>query len=101
MKLYYAPGACSLAPHILLRETGSAFELAHVDTTRHVLDDGTDFHTINRKGLVPVLELADGTRLTEGPVIAQTSPAPTSSVTPSRMVSGRPPLSSHGMARPS
>jgi len=71
MKLYYAPGACSLAPHILLRETGSAFELAHVDTTRHVLDDGTDFHAINRKGLVPVLELADGTRLTEGPVIAQ------------------------------
>jgi glutathione S-transferase len=71
MKLYYAPGACSLAPHILLRETESAFELVHVDTTRHALDDGTDFHTVNRKGLVPVLELADGTRLTEGPVIAQ------------------------------
>jgi len=71
MKLYYAPGACSLAPHILLRESGSAFELAKVDTTRHVLADGTDFHAINQKGHVPVLELAYGTHLTEGPVIAQ------------------------------
>lgn len=71
MKLYFSPAACSLAPHILLRETGLPFELAKVDTARHVTADGQDFHTINPKGQVPVLELADGTRLTEGPVIAQ------------------------------
>ena len=71
MKLYYAPAACSLAPHIVLRETGVAFTLEKVDTARHRLADGTDLHTVNAKGQVPVLELDDGTRLTEGPVIAQ------------------------------
>lgn len=71
MKLYFSPAACSLAPHILLRETGLPFELVKVDTARHVAADGQDFHAINPKGQVPVLELADGTRLTEGPVIAQ------------------------------
>lgn len=71
MKLYYAPGACSLAPHIVLRETGLPFELVPVDLAKHELVDGTDFHAINPRGQVPVLELADGERLTEGVVIAQ------------------------------
>lgn len=71
MKLYHAPAACSLAPHIVLRETGLAFELVKVDTARHITADGSDFYAVNAKGQVPVLELEDGTRLTEGPVIAQ------------------------------
>lgn len=71
MKLYHAPAACSLAPHILLRETGTPFELRRVDTARHRTADGGDFYAISGKGQVPVLELDDGQRLTEGPVIAQ------------------------------
>lgn len=71
MKLYYAPAACSLAAHIVLREAGLTFELAKIDTARHLTADGADFHAVNPKGQVPVLELDDGTRLTEGPVIAQ------------------------------
>ncbi len=71
MKLYYSPSACSLAPHIVLREAGVAFELVKIDTARHVTADGSDFYAVNAKGQVPVLELDDGTRLTEGPVIAQ------------------------------
>jgi glutathione S-transferase len=70
-KLYYAPGACSLAPHIVLREAGATFTLAKVDTGTHRLADGSDYHAINPKGQVPVLELQDGTRLTEGPVVSQ------------------------------
>jgi glutathione S-transferase len=71
MKLYYAPAACSLAPHIVLREAGLTFDLAKVDTARHVDAGGGDFYAVNAKGQVPVLELDDGARLTEGPVIAQ------------------------------
>ncbi len=71
MKLYYAPAACSLAPHIVLREAGLAFTLEKVDTARHRTADGGDFYALNPKGQVPLLELSDGTRLTEGPVIAQ------------------------------
>jgi glutathione S-transferase len=71
MKLYYAPAACSLAPHIVLREAGLAFTLEKVDTARHRTADGGDFYALNSKGQVPLLELSDGTRLTEGPVIAQ------------------------------
>jgi len=71
MKLYFSPAACSLSPHILLLECGLPFDLEKVDTARHQAADGQDFYAINSKGQVPVLELDDGSRLTEGPVIAQ------------------------------
>ena len=71
MKLYYAPGACSLAPHIVLREIGGAFDLIRVDTRTHALQSGEDYNAINPKGYVPLLELDDGQRLSEGPVICQ------------------------------
>src|SRR5689334_24609312 len=71
MKLYYSPGACSYAPHIALYEAGLPFEAVKVDLRTHTLADGTDYHAINPKGYVPVLELDDGTRLTEAAVILQ------------------------------
>lgn len=71
MKLYYSPGACSLAVHIALREAGIPFELVRVDLHSHTLDDGTDYYTINPRGYVPLLELADGTRITEAAAILQ------------------------------
>lgn len=71
MKLYYSPGACSLVPHILLRETELPFDLVRVDLAKHSLKEQDDYYGINPKGAVPVLELDDGERLTEGPVIAQ------------------------------
>jgi glutathione S-transferase len=71
MKLYFSPGACSLHPHIALREAGLAFDLVRVDLRAHKLHDGSDFYAINPKGYVPLLELDDGARLTEGAVIDQ------------------------------
>lgn len=71
LKLYYSPGACSLAPHILLRETGMPFTLEKVDTGKHVTAAGADYYAISPKGQVPLIEFDDGTRLSEGPVIAQ------------------------------
>ena len=71
MKLYYSPGACSLSPHIVLREAGLPFEPVLASTKTHKLQDGTDYYTINPKGYVPLLELDDGQRLTEGPAIVQ------------------------------
>ena len=72
MKLYFSPVACSLSPHIALREAGLEFTLVRVDLKSHTLvSDGSDFARINPKGYVPVLELDDGTRLTEGPAIVQ------------------------------
>jgi len=71
MKLYYSPGACSLSPHIALREAGLAFEPVLASTKSHQLQDGTDYYAINALGYVPVLELDDGTRLREGPAIVQ------------------------------
>jgi glutathione S-transferase len=71
MKLYYSPGACSLSPHIVLREAGLAFSPVLASTKTHKLADGTDYYTINPKGYVPLLELDDGQRLSEGPAIVQ------------------------------
>jgi glutathione S-transferase len=71
MKLYYSPGACSLSPHIVLQEAGLKFDAVQTSTKTHKLQDGTDFYTINPKGYVPVLELDNGERLTEGPAIVQ------------------------------
>ena len=65
MKLYYSPGACSLAPHIALSEAGLAYDAVKVDLRKHELADGTDYYTINPKGYVPLLELDDGQRLSE------------------------------------
>src|SRR5262249_5808843 len=71
MKLYYAPGACSLSPHIVLRESGAKFDLEQVDNKEKKTKSGRNYWEINPKGQVPVLELDDGSRLTEGPVIVQ------------------------------
>lgn len=71
MKLYYSPGACSLSPHIVLKELGLPFEAVLASTKTHKLADGTDYYTINPKGYVPLLELDDGQRLAEGPAIVQ------------------------------
>jgi len=71
MKLYFAPGACSLSPHIALLEAGIAATYVKVDTKTHKVEDGSDFYGVNPKGYVPVLELDDGQRLTEGPAIVQ------------------------------
>lgn len=69
MKLYYAPGACSLAPHIALREAGIPVELSKVDLKAKQVD-GSDYRQVNGKGYVPALETPDGV-LTECPVILQ------------------------------
>ena len=71
MKLYYSPGACSLSPHIAFREAGLPVTLVKTSTKTHRLDDGTDYYTINPKGYVPLLELDNGERLSEGPAIVQ------------------------------
>ncbi|WP_332774928.1 glutathione transferase GstA [Polaromonas sp.] len=71
MKLFFAPGACSLAPHIVLKEAQLSFKLEKVDTSTHKTEHGLDYYTINSKGAVPVLELDSGERLTEGPIVAQ------------------------------
>ena len=71
MKLYYAPGACSLSPHIALREAGQSFEVEKVDLRNKKTESGKDFNTINPKGQVPTLQLDDGSILTEGPAIVQ------------------------------
>ena len=84
MKLYFAPGACSLSPHIALREAGLAFQAVNVQMKTRQLEDGTDYYTINPLGYVPMLELDDGTRLAEGPAIVQyiADLAPTKNLAP-------------------
>ncbi|WP_436662172.1 glutathione transferase GstA [Acinetobacter sp. P1(2025)] len=71
MKLFYSPNACSLAPHIVLRELGFPFDLIKVDLQQHLTELGEDFYRLNKKGQVPVLQLEDGSFLTEGAVISQ------------------------------
>jgi glutathione S-transferase len=71
MKLYYSPGACSLSPHIVLREAGLPFTLEKVNLKTKVTASDADFTRINPKGYVPALQFDDGTVLTEGSAIVQ------------------------------
>jgi glutathione S-transferase len=71
MKLYYAPGACSLSPHIVSRELGIPVELKKVNTKDKTIEGGGDYWKVNARGYVPALELDDGQVLTEGPAIVQ------------------------------
>jgi glutathione S-transferase len=71
MKLYHAPGACSLAVHIALREAGLPFDAPRVDLATHRLDDGSDYFAIAPRGYVPLLELDDGSRHTEAASLLQ------------------------------
>ena len=71
MKLYYAPGACSLSPHIALLEAGLPYDLVKVDLRAKKLENGDDFLKVNPKGQVPALALDSGELVTEGPVIVQ------------------------------
>ena len=68
MKLYFAPGACSLSPHIVLREADAKFDLEQVDLREKKTKKGDDYWKINPKGQVPLLELDDGQMISEGPV---------------------------------
>lgn len=69
MKLYYTPGACSLSPHVVLREGGFKFDLEKVDLRAKTTEKGSDFRQVNPYGYVPALVLDDGERLTEGAAI--------------------------------
>ena len=65
MKLYYSPGACSLADHIALHEAGLPFDCERVDLKTKKTETGADFNTVNPKGYVPALTLDSGETLSE------------------------------------
>jgi glutathione S-transferase len=71
VKLYYSPGACSLAPHIVLHEAGCEFEIERVDIPTKTTESGADYWEINPQGYVPALKLDDGDVITEVAVILQ------------------------------
>lgn len=71
IKLFFTPGACSLSPHIALREAGLPFELVQVDLTTKKTEHGENFLAINPKGYVPALLTASGELITEGAIIVQ------------------------------
>ena len=71
MKLYYAPGACSLAVHIALRETGASFDAVKVDLAKHTLPDGSSYFDVSPRGYVPLLQFDDGSRHTEAASLLQ------------------------------
>jgi glutathione S-transferase len=70
MNLYYSPGACSLAPHIVMREAGIPVDLKKVDLKAKQYEGG-DYKQVNGKGYVPAVKLEDGSVLTEAPIIMQ------------------------------
>lgn len=78
MKLYYSPGACSLAAHIILNEINVDFDLEKVDLKTHKTEKGADYYEVNPKGYVPALEINPGLILTENvailPFLAQHDP---------------------------
>jgi glutathione S-transferase len=71
MKLFLTPGACSLSPHIALKEAGLPFDFEQVDLATKLTKSGADYRKVNPKGSVPALELNNGQILTEGPAIVQ------------------------------
>jgi glutathione S-transferase len=84
MRLFYAPGACSLAPHIVVREAGLDVALDKVDTRTKRTTDGRDYRQINPQGSVPAIELDNGEVLTEAQVVLQflAAQAPEASLAP-------------------
>jgi len=84
MKLYYSPAACSLAPHIVAREAGLAFDLVKVDLASHKTETGGDYLAINPRGLVPAIQLDDGEVHTEAAALVQylAEQAPQSNLAP-------------------
>ncbi len=71
MKLYYSPGACSLAAHIIAKESGQHLDLVNVDLATHKTEDGRDFTTINPRGYVPALDIGESDPLTEASAVVQ------------------------------